>query len=110
MLNLTLLGFISAVANIIFPLLIFFQWLRGYSRENVIKNNLVAIHRIIKRINHPEAKSAFEVLDATLLATIGARRPFEEWTRKTIFSAKKNFLAEEKENLVDIPDIQSKSV
>ena len=109
MLNFTLPGFISAVANIIFPLLIFFEWLRGYSRENVIKNNLIAVHRIISRIDHQEATGALDILDATL-ATIGARRPFEDWAEQKITQIKNRFLAKEKENLREAPDVQSKPI
>src|SRR3989344_4457545 len=75
---------ISEVFNIIFPLLLVFQWYKGYAKEQSIKNNLLGIKIVLdsdKKNN--KYKALREFLDATL-ATIGARPPFVEKGKKMI--------------------------
>ena len=82
------IGFISKIASnpavsLILSLLLFFQWDRQYAKEQSVKNNLLAMKRIIDAQNTPESKVLGEMLDATL-ATIGARSPFQKEGKRVL--------------------------
>lgn len=64
------------MANIVLTLFLGFQWLRDRSRENAVREYLLAIRRMADRDGN--SPGTLDAIDATL-ATIGSRRPFVEW-------------------------------
>ena len=90
---------ISEVFNIIFSLLLVFQWYKGYAKEQSVKNNLLGIKVVLdsdKKNN--KYKALREFLDATL-ATIGARPPFVEKGKKMIQAIEKKFAKKSNGNI-----------
>jgi len=81
--NISFGQFISVLANIIFPLLLFFQWSRNYSREQAVKNHILATHRMIGRIKDDNSENIIDSIDATL-ASLDARSPFLEWSKEKL--------------------------
>jgi hypothetical protein len=69
---------VSGVANIIFPLILFFQWHKDRSREAAAKNGLFAVRRMVGRMSDSGAPDVLDALDANL-ATLGVRPTFLEW-------------------------------
>lgn len=83
-------GLTSQTFNIILTLLLVFQWLRSYAKEQSIINNVIAMRRIIERGKGGGAsnkKDVIEILDATL-ATLGARSPFVKKMKQAVTYAR----------------------
>ena len=77
---------LSEVANIIFPLLLLFQWYKDRSREEAIRNTLVGIRDMVHRADTPSSPDILTAIDSGL-ATLGVRRPFVERGKQIIYSA-----------------------
>ena len=65
----------TTTSSIILTLLLFFQWYKQHAKEQSIKNNLLAVRRILNKTLNANTEAATEALDATL-ASLGARGPF----------------------------------
>ncbi len=107
-LQFTIWEFVSTVGNIILPLLLIFQWYKGYAKEQAIKNALFAAHRIIERIQDPNKNSALDALDATL-ATLGARGPFRDGMKKCVDRALSLFKRESVKPILNLPPYSSEN-
>lgn len=93
--------FISVLANIIFPLILFFQLSRNYSREQAVKNHILATHRMIARIKDDNAENIIDSIDATL-ASINRRSPFLDWGEAKLKEIHLKLKQEEKKPVNDI--------
>jgi len=87
------------------------MWDRQYAKEQSVKNNLIAMRRIIERIQElgnieaviHKSKDLVDNLDATL-ATLGARRPFEEIRQKVLDMVSKRIQNESEKTLESLPN------
>ena len=97
---------ISSVANIVLTLLLLFQWWKQYSKEQSVKNGLLAVRRIIGRIQDgaiaSKAEDAVDTLDG-VLATLDTRRPFSGRLEKVLSSVRYKFQSEAEKEVVEIP-------
>lgn len=96
---------ISTVINIILVFLLAFQWFWDRSREHAVKNNILAARRAVSRMSDPAnavAATVLDIIDAAL-ATIGARRPFKEWSRDVYSFLRQRLKKEKDEMLAPLP-------
>lgn len=100
---------ISSVANVVLTLLLLFQWLKQYAKEQSVKNGLLAVRRIIGRITQSQksavaskAEDAVDSLDG-VLATLDARHPFAKRLEGVLDSVQQKFQHEAKKEVKEIP-------
>lgn len=85
----------NPTTGVVLSLLLIFQWYNQYAKEQSVKNNLLAMKRIIgfttkEDTTISENTALEEILDATL-ATIGARPPFRDEGKKVLTSVVEKF-------------------
>lgn len=87
----------SPVISVILTLLIIFQWYKQRAKEQSVKNNLLAIRRILSNSGTSEQTDSLQktedtinVLDATL-ATLGSRSPFVRRLNEVMTIIEKRF-------------------
>lgn len=79
----------SSTFGVILSLLIIFQWYKQHAKEQAVKNSLFAIRRKTeRRINDQNftPETAYDMVDDidAILATLGARKPFQETLGKVL--------------------------
>ncbi len=87
----------SPIISVILTLLIVFQWYKQRAKEQSVKNNLLAIRRILSNSGTSgqtdlmqKTEDIINVLDATL-ATLGSRSPFVRRLNEVVTIIEKHF-------------------
>lgn len=96
----------SSTFGVILSLLLIFQWYKQHAKEQAVKNSLFAIRRKVeRRINNQNftPETAYDMVDDidAILATLGARKPFQETLGKVLGLIDRRNNAEESGALIN---------
>ena len=80
---------ISSVINIVLSVLLIVQWYKQQAREESVKNHLFSLRRILER-QTASSSDFMDVVDG-ILATLGARVPFNAKLNSIITTVKNRF-------------------
>lgn len=95
--------------NIVFTLLLIFQWYRQHSKEQSVKNSLYSLRRIISRskssdssIISQKADDLVDIIDA-VLASVDGKPFFIMRVQEVINSVRRRFWLESNKNIETLP-------